>query len=74
MASLTVRIPDKLEAELDEISRARGITKSDVVREALERDLRVQAWRNLRTKLTPHLDRQGILTEAEVLERLGEES
>ncbi len=73
MASLTVRIPDRLQAELDELSRQRGISKSDVVRESLERDLKVQAWRKLRDRFRPHLDRNGILTEAEVFERLGEE-
>ncbi len=65
MASLTVRIPASLERE-------RGISKSDVAREALERDLKVQAWRRLREQFRPHLERQGVFTEADVLKRLGD--
>ena len=73
MASLTVRIPASLERELEAQSRERGISKSDVAREALERDLRVQAWRRLREQFRPHLERQGVFTEADVLKRLGDE-
>lgn len=72
MASLTLRIPDVLERQLEAESKARGISKSDVVREALERDLRVQAWRKLREQFRPHLERQGIFTEEDVFQRLGE--
>lgn len=74
MASLTVRIPASLARELEAQSRERGISKSDVAREALERDLRVQAWRKLREQFRPHLERQGLFTEADVLKRLGEEA
>lgn len=72
MASLTLRIPEVLERQLEAESKARGISKSDVVREALERDLRVQAWRKLRDQFRPHLERQGIFTEEDVFQRLGE--
>lgn len=73
MASLTLRIPDVLERQIEAESRARGISKSDVVREAVERDLKVQAWHKLREQFRPHLERQGVFTEADVFERLGEE-
>lgn len=73
MTSLTLRIPEKLEMQLEAESKARGISKSDVVREALERDLKVQAWRRLREQFRPHLERQGIFTEADVFKCLGEE-
>lgn len=73
MASLTLRIPNALERQLEAESKERGISKSDVVREALERDLKVQAWRKLRDQFRPHLEREGIFTEADVLKRLGEE-
>lgn len=73
MASLTLRIPPGLERQLEAESRARGISKSDVVREALERDLKVQAWRKLRDQFRPHLERAGVFTEADVFARLGED-
>jgi predicted transcriptional regulator len=70
MTSLTVRISDKLEKQLEDACRERGISKSDVAREAIERDLRVQAWRKLREQFRPHLEKQRIFTEAGVFERL----
>jgi Arc/MetJ-type ribon-helix-helix transcriptional regulator len=73
MPSLTFRIPDVLEKQIEAESKERGISKSDVVREALERDLKVQGWRKLREQFRPHLERQGVFTEADVLKRLGEE-
>lgn len=73
MASLTLRIPAALERQLRAESRQRGVSKSDVVRDALERDLKVQAWRRLRDQFRPHLERQGVFTEADVFQRLGEE-
>ena len=36
MKILTVRLPDALAAEIESESRARGLSKSDVVRERLE--------------------------------------
>jgi hypothetical protein len=70
MASLTLRIPDRLEKLLDAASKERGISKSDVARGAIERDLRVPAWRKLREQFRPYLEKQGIFTEADVLDRL----
>jgi len=37
MKSITIRLPEPLIADIDAESRGRGISKSDVVRERLER-------------------------------------
>lgn len=37
MKTLTVRLPDSLAAEIDAESRRRSVSKSDIVRERLER-------------------------------------
>src|SRR5258706_10435032 len=39
MKTITVRLPDKLAAELEAESRRREVSKSEVVRERLRRDL-----------------------------------
>jgi hypothetical protein len=41
MKSLTIRLPDSLVAELESESRARRVSKSDVVRERLSQPRRV---------------------------------
>jgi predicted transcriptional regulator len=72
MASLTVRLPDSLESALEKASVARGISKSDLAREAIERHLRAEALQRIRAKLAPHMERHGVFTEADVFDRLGE--
>ena len=42
MKTLTVRLPDALAAELETESRKRGVSKSDIVRERLERAREVE--------------------------------
>jgi hypothetical protein len=73
MASLTLRIPDALEKQIEEESKTRGVSKSDIAREALEGHLRVQAWRRIRERVRPLLEAQGVFTEADVFKRLGED-
>jgi len=72
MASLTVRLSDSLESQLEKASRARGVSKSDIAREAIERHLRQEALRDIRGKLAPYLEAQGIHTEDDVFKKLGE--
>jgi hypothetical protein len=49
MKTLTVRLPEALAAEIEAESRKRGLSKSDVVRERLERAREG-------SKLPPHLE------------------
>lgn len=72
MASLTLRIPDVLEKQLETESKERGISKSDVARDALQRHLNVLKLNRLREELAPFLEAQGIFTEDDVLKRLEE--
>ncbi len=70
MASLTVRLPNSLQVRLEQASKARGLSKSDLAREAIERHLRQETLRGIRQQLAPYLEAQGIHTEADVLKRL----
>ena len=42
MNVITLKLPEELNAALNEVSRKRGVSKSVVVREALERSLRAE--------------------------------
>ena len=42
MDVITLKLPEDLNAALNEVSRKRGLSKSDVVREALEQSLLAQ--------------------------------
>jgi predicted transcriptional regulator len=66
MSTLTLRVPDDLDRALDRQSRALGISKSDLAREALRRYLRVAEFRTLRTKLVARAQARGINTDEDV--------
>ena len=70
MATLTLRISDDLDKELDRQSTASHLSKSDLAREALQRYLRVARFRTLRSKLVPRAQSQGINTDEDVFRAL----
>ena len=73
MASLTIRIPNDLGDLIEAESKARGVSKSDLAREALTRQMRFVDLKRIREELAHHLEAQGIFTEEDVFKRLGEE-
>jgi hypothetical protein len=72
MATLTLRISDELDKELEQESSASQLSKSDLAREALQRYLRVARFHRLRALLVPHAQAQGINTDEDVFRALGE--
>jgi len=64
--SLTVRIPDNLREELQEISRAESKPISDLVRESIQKYISIYKFRRLRNKVLPFAESQGILTDDDV--------
>ena len=64
--TLTIRIPDELREELQEISRAEGKPISDLVRESLRRYIAIYRFRKLRNTVLPFAEAQGILTDEDV--------
>ena len=72
MATITLRLPDNLDRELELRSAAQGISKSDLAREALRRYLLVSDFRALRTEMVARAQALGIHTDDEVFRRLRE--
>ncbi len=64
--TLTIRIPDDLRAELQELSRNENKPVSDIVRESLNRYLAIYRFRRLRNMTLPFAEAQGILTDEDV--------
>jgi predicted transcriptional regulator len=63
---LTVRLDDELGRELDRMCESSGLTRSDVVRDALRRQLRRMEFEDLRRELMPYAEAQGWLTDEDV--------
>lgn len=66
MNTLTIRIPDELKAELQEISSREHVPVSDLVRESIRRYVAVQRFKSLRKRTLPFAEAQGLLTDEDV--------
>lgn len=65
-ATLTIRIEKELEQLLEESSRRSGQSKSELVRQALKRQLTIDSFQELRKVLLPYGEAQGWLTDEDV--------
>jgi predicted transcriptional regulator len=70
MSTLTIRLDPKLEKELDRIARRTGRTKSEIAREALQRQVAVTRFRELRRRTLPFAEAQGLVTDEDVFRAL----
>jgi predicted transcriptional regulator len=66
MNTLTVRIPDELRADLQEISSRQSVPVSDLVRESIRRYVAIERFRALRKRALPFAEAQGLLTDDDV--------
>ncbi len=63
---VTIRLDRKLADRLARISKRLGRTRSDVVRDALRRQLALLQFEELRKRLAPFAEAQGYLTDEDV--------
>ncbi|MGH8292458.1 MAG: ribbon-helix-helix protein, CopG family [Gammaproteobacteria bacterium] len=66
MSTITIRLDEALERLLARVSRQSGRNRSDVVREALRRQLAIQAFDELRKRTAPFAESAGYLTDEDV--------
>lgn len=66
MNTITIRLDKDLERLLTRVSRQSGRSRSDVVREALRRQLAIQAFDQLRERIAPFAEAAGYLTDEDV--------
>ena len=63
---LTVRLDRKLQRELLRLSRQLGKSRSEIVRDAIRRQLALLRFEQTRRTLLPLAEAQGILTDEDV--------
>ena len=66
MTTLTIRLDPKLDKALERIAKRTGRTKSEIAREALERQIAVARFRELRAKTLPFAEAQGLLSDEDL--------
>jgi predicted transcriptional regulator len=64
--TVTIRLDPKLQRELSRLSRQLGRSRSDVVRDALRRQLSLVRFEQARRGLLPRAEAQGLLTDEDV--------
>ena len=65
-STVTIRLDPKLQRELARLSRQLGRSRSDVVRDALRRQLALVRFEQARRGLLPLAEAQGLLTDEDV--------
>jgi len=64
--SISISLPEETKEALDRLSEAEGVTRSEVVREALHEYIYVRRLRKLRSRLMPYAEAQGVYTDEDV--------
>ena len=64
--SISISLPADLKNELDQATAAEGISRSDLVRDALRSYLLARRFRLLRAAMVPYAEAQGVFTDEDV--------
>jgi predicted transcriptional regulator len=65
-STITIRLDEELERELDRACARTGRTRSDLARDALRRQLALLRFERLRKRTLPFAESQGYLTDEDV--------
>jgi predicted transcriptional regulator len=68
--TLSIRLDPDMERMMEKVCRDSGRTRSEVAREALRRQLRVQRFENLRARIMPFAEARGFLTDEDVFAKV----
>ena len=66
--AITIRLDERLTERLDRLVEATGRTQSDLVREALLRQLDVMRFEDLRRRVMPFAEARGYLTDDDIFD------
>jgi len=68
MGTLTIRIDDELEKDLQQLADAQHRTKSDLAREMLRKRIAVERFRALRRRALPLAEAAGYVSDEDVFQ------
>jgi predicted transcriptional regulator len=69
-STITIRLDEKLDRELDRVCAQTGRTRSDLARDALRRQIALLRFERLRAKVLPLAEARGYLTDDDVFREL----
>lgn len=65
-SALTIRLDPELERQLARVAKRTGRSRSEVVREAIRRQLTVAQFQDLRRRIMPLAEARGYLTDEDI--------
>ena len=65
-SAVTIRLEPELQKLLDKVCKQRGRTRSDILREALKRQLSILRFEQLRRQVLPFAEARGYLADEDV--------
>jgi predicted transcriptional regulator len=68
--TITIRLPEKLQKDLARVIKAEKISKSDVIRDAIERYIALKRFQQLRKKALPFAEAQGLVTDEDIFKAI----
>lgn len=68
--SLTIRLDKELDRLLTKASKRSGKNRSEIAREALRRQLRLQQFEELRKRIMPFAEARGYLTDEDIFSEI----
>ena len=68
--TLTIRIPEEIRNDLEELSKTERIPISELVRKSIKKYVVIQHFRRLRDKVLPFAEAQGLLTDEDIFKTL----
>ncbi len=69
-ATLTIRLDKELEELLSRASKRTGKNRSEIAREALRRQIRLENFEELRRRIMPFAEARGYLTDEDIFSRI----
>jgi len=68
--TLTIRLPEKLQRDLAKVVKAEKASKSDIIRDAIERYIALKRFHQLRKKALPFAEAEGLVTDEDVFKAI----
>jgi metal-responsive CopG/Arc/MetJ family transcriptional regulator len=68
--TISISLPEEIKNELDNAVREEGLSRSDLVRQALRNFLFTRRFRGLRARMVPKAQAAGVFTDEDVFDRL----
>jgi len=69
-STLTIRLDKSLDELLSKASKQSGRNRSEIAREALRRQLRLQQFEQLRKRIMPFAEARGLLTDEDIFSKV----